>query len=100
MEWEGDGCVALAAKTYISFNRSDPSKNKVSSKGINKAIKLSTDHFKRVLDTRESSSHTNKGFIMKDRYMFTYEMARLGLPYFYCKRKVLDNGISTTYLDI
>ena len=100
MEWEGDGCVALAAKTYISFNRSDPSKNKVSSKGINKAIELSTDHFKRVLDTQEASSHTNKGFIMKDRYMFTYEMARLGLPYFYCKRKVLDDGISTTYLDI
>lgn len=76
------------------------SKNKCSSKGINKSINLSKQQFLRVLETKKASSHTNKGFILKDKYMYTYEMEWLGLPYFYCKRKVLDDGVSTTYLDI
>lgn len=100
MEWSGDGLIALAAKTYFGFDTSNPTNNKCSSKGINKSIELTKEQFLRVLETKEASSHTNKGFILKDRFMFTYEMDRLGLPYFYCKRKVLDDGVSTTFLDI
>lgn len=92
--------IGLAAKTYFCFNHTDPSKNKCSSKGINKSVDLSKRQFLRVLETKQASSHTNKGFILKDKFMFTYEMERLGLPYFYCKRKVLDDGVSTSFLDI
>ena len=100
MEWLGDGFIGLVAKTYFCFDDANPEKNKYSSKGINKSIQLSREHFLNVLKTKKASSHTNKGFIMKDKNMFTYEMERIGLSYFYCKRKVLEDGISTTYLDI
>lgn len=99
-EWSGDGFVGLAAKTYFCFNNTDPSKDKYSSKGLNKSINLTKNQFLTVLETKKASSHKNKGFIMKDKYMYTYEMERLGLPYVYYKRKVLDDGVSTTYLDI
>ena len=99
-EWSGDGFIGLAAKTYFCFNSSDPTKNKCSAKGINKSINLSRDQFQMVLQTKEASAHINRGFIMKDKFMFTYEMERLGLPYFYCKRKVLNDSVSTTYLEI
>ena len=99
-EWEGDGFIGLSAKTYYCYDKSDPTQDKYSSKGLNKSIKLSREHFKNVLNTKKSSSHKNKGFIMKDKFMYTYEMERSGLGYFYCKRKVLDDGVSTTYLDI
>ena len=99
-EWSGDGFIGLAAKTYYCYDKSDPSRDKYSSKGLNKSIKLSREHFLNVLNTKQSSSHKNKGFIMKDKFMYTYEMERSGLGYFYCKRKVLDDGVSTTYLDI
>ena len=99
-EWSGDGFVGLAAKTYYCYNKSDSTQDKYSSKGLNKSIKLSREHFLNVLNTKKSSSHANTGFIMKDKFMYTYEMERSGLGYFYCKRRVLDDGVSTTYLDI
>ncbi len=99
-EWSEDGFVGLAAKTYYCYDKSDPDQDKYSSKGLNKTIKLSREHFLSVLSSKKSSSHKNKGFIMKDKFMYTYEMERSGLGYFYCKRKVLEDGVSTTYLDI
>ena len=99
-EWSGDGFVGLAAKTYYCYDKSDATQDKYSSKGLNKSIKLSREHFLNVLNTKQSSSHKNTGFIMKDKFMYTYEMERAGLGYFYCKRKVLDDGVSTTFLDI
>ena len=41
------------------------------------------------------------GIIINDGYyQYTYELTKKGLDHLYVKRKVLDNGISTTYLDI
>ena len=37
---------------------------------------------------------------MKDTAMFTYSQDKIGFNYFYCKRKVLEDGISTRPLDI
>ena len=53
-----------------------------------------------VLNTRSSGGGVNKGFVMKHGTMFTYEQTRTALTYFYPKRKVDDDGVSTTYLDI
>ena len=58
------------------------------------------EHFLSVLDTKKPSTSINRGFIMKENQVFTYSMAKDGLTYLYCKRKVLNDGISTTYLDI
>ncbi|KAL5265864.1 hypothetical protein ACHWQZ_G002033 [Mnemiopsis leidyi] len=100
IEWSGGGFVGLAAKTYFCFNPDEKQKEKCSTKGINKAAKISIDHFRSVLHTKQSVSSTNRGFILKNNTMLSYAMERSGLSYFYCKRKVLDDGISTTYLDI
>lgn len=100
IEWCGGGFIGLAAKTFYCFDNDKLENDKYSSKGLNKSIKISREHFLSVLNTKKALSHTNKGFIMKNNNMYTYEMDRAGLGYFYCKRKVLDDGISTTYLDI
>ena len=100
VEWSGDGAVLLAAKTYYCYNKTDSNFDKYSSKGINKTIRMTRDHFLSVLETRQSTMNTNKGFVMKNNEMVTYAMTKEGLSYFYCKRKVLDDGMSTTYLDI
>ena len=43
---------------------------------------------------------TNTGFRMIGGFMKTYTQEKKGLSYAYCKRIVLDYGISTKPLDI
>ena len=43
---------------------------------------------------------TNTGFRLKDNSVYTYSQEKIGFNYFYCKRKVLEDGISTVPLDI
>ena len=100
IEWQGDGLIGLAAKTYYCYDINNPARDKHSSKGVNKTINLTRDHFLSVLNSKKPVQSTNKGFVMKNRDMVTYSMIKNGLTYLYCKRKVLDDGISTTYLDI
>ena len=100
VEWAGEGLIGLAPKTYYCYIISNPSGDKYSSKGINKTIKLTREHFLSVLNSKKPSTNINRGFIMKENQMLTYSMAKDGLSYLYCKRKVLNDGISTTYLDI
>ena len=100
VEWEGDGFVGLAAKTYYCYNTTDPTLDKYSSKGVNRTLKLTRDHFLSVLRSKQPVQNTNRGFISRDRAVLTYSLKKDGLSYLYCKRKVLDDGISTTYLDV
>ena len=100
VEWSGGGFVGLSAKTYFCFHPDEKQKEKCSTKGINKSAKVTIDHFRSVLESRQAVSATNRGFILKNNVMLSYIMERNGLSYFYCKRKVLDDGISTSYLDI
>ena len=99
-EWEGDGFVGLSAKCYYCFDKENGQKDKYSAKGLNKTIGMTRDHFLNVLKDKTNLPHTNKGFIFKDRHMFSYELTKKGLNYFYCKRCVLNDGRTTTYLDI
>ena len=99
VEWEGDGIIALCSKTYYCFGE----KNKFSSKGISKRCNrdiINKEMFLNVLRSGKSVSGINRGFRVKDNAIFTYTQSRTGFTYFYPKRKVLDDGISTTYLDI
>lgn len=98
VEWQGDGFIGLAAKTYYCF--ADDGKDKYSSKGVNKKLKLTKDDYINVLDTQKDCFKKNRGFILKDNEMFTYEQTRKGLPFLYVKRKVEADGYSTSYLDL
>ena len=45
-------------------------------------------------------SPKNMGFRLKNNQTFTYSQEKIGFNYFYCKRKVLGDGLSTVPLDI
>ena len=98
-EWRGDGFIGLCSKTYYCFGRSHG--HKVSCKGLQKARNaLTATHFLDVLRTQRSHKGTNRGFRMKDGVMTTYEQDRTALTYFYPKRKVQEDGVTTLPLDI
>ena len=42
----------------------------------------------------------NRGFRMVENRMMSYTQEKAGLTYFYIKRKVLDDGITTVSLDV
>lgn len=98
IEFTGKEMIALCSKTYIINN---DEKHKFSCKGINKQnLDNINDIYKGVLETQIPYSSLNMGFILKDNLIFTYSMLRSGFTYFYCKRKVLGDGIHTEPLNI
>lgn len=95
VEYSGDGMVALNAKTYTCW--SETGETKLSSKGLSKRTnKLSRDNYLSVLRSGVSQSGTNRGFVKQGNNTFTYTQVRTGLTYFYAKRLVCDDGVSTT----
>ena len=99
VEWEGDGIIALCSKTYFCFGN----KEKFSCKGVNKRSNkdiINQELFLRVLQTKESASGVNKGFRVKDNSVYTYTQTRTGFTFFYPKRKVQEDRITTVPLDI
>ena len=97
VEWEGNGIISLSSKTYYCFGASD----KFSCKGVNKKCnEVNKEKYLNVLLSKESSSGVNRGFRRVDNAMYTYTQVRNGFSYFYPKRKVLEDGVSTVPLDI
>jgi hypothetical protein len=96
-EWSGDGIICLSSKTYYCFGTSD----KFSCKGVNKKCnEINKDKYLNVLLSKQSASGINKGFRVVNNTMYTYNQTRDGFSYFYPKRKVLEDGVSTIPLDI
>ena len=90
--------IGLASKTYVVRN-SD--KQKFSCKGISK--KRIIDPFalyQKVLSSGDSIASRNAGFLAKNNTVYTYQQERNGFAYLYVKRRVLQDGVSTTPLDI
>ena len=58
------------------------------------------DKYTNVLSSGISSGSLNRGFRLHCKSIFSYSQYRQGLSYFYCKRKVHDDGITTSPLDI
>ena len=97
VEWCGDGFVGLNSKTYYCWGEKD----KYSCKGISKrGNTINKDKYLKVLMTGQPESGENRGFRVVKNRVLTYSQFRLGFSYFYPKRKVLADGITTTPLDI
>ena len=96
----GDGFIGLSAKSYYCFTNNPDTKEKYSSKGVSRKLLLTREEYMDVLNTKKSHHVVNKGFMLKNQIMHSYELQKVGLSYFYGKRKVLEDGYSTTYLDI
>ncbi|CAH3104133.1 unnamed protein product [Porites lobata] len=96
-EWSGAGIIGLSSKTYYCFGAYD----KFSCKGVNKKTNdINKEKYLNVLLTKQSSSGLNKGFRVVNNSMYTYEQVRDGFSYFYPKRKVLEDRVTTMPLDI
>lgn len=98
VEWSGEGFVGLNSKTYYCWGTEG---DKASSKGISKKINKPTkDKYLEVLKTKQSQSGENRGFKFVKNKVYTYAQHREGFSYFYPKRKVEDDGVTTVPLDI
>jgi hypothetical protein len=98
VEFEGDALIGLCSKTYIVKNENII---KFSSKGVNKStIKEPMEIFQNVLENRKSGTGSNVGFRLRENVMSTYSQEKNAFSYLYCKRRILDDGISTLPLDI
>lgn len=96
-EWSGEGIIGLSSKTYYCFG----SKDKFSCKGVNKRTNnITKEKYLNVLLTKQNGSGINRGFRCVNHRILTYKQERSGFSYFYPKRKVLDDGVSTVPLDI
>lgn len=96
-EYTGDCFVGLCSKTYACSGET----NKISTKGLNKnQNQLNKDHLKTVLDTKQSSGGHNTGFKTDGKSVRTYTQHRNCLSYLYIKRKVDEDGVTTSPLDI
>ena len=98
-EFRGDYIYALCAEMYCvgQYN----GKEKLSSKGIQQRNNiLDKQRYHDVLFNSLVDKVTNTGFRSKDNTIYSYTQHKQGLTYKYDKRKVLEDGISTTYLDI
>ena len=97
--------VLHKAKGWKMSRRRFPSRHvqeyKFSSKGVSKRhLKAPMTKFREVLKSHKAQGSYNRGFRARNNTIFTYTQERRGFSYFYCKRKVLDDGIHTAPLDI
>ena len=97
IEWEGTGIISLCSKTYYCFGKKD----KCSTKGLSQTQnQLNKEIFLDVLTTRQSKGGKNVGFRVNGGDIYTYVQQRAALSYFYPKRQVLSDGVSTIPLEI
>ena len=97
VEWSGDGFVGLCSKTYYCFGATDKYSTKEPSKRHNA---INKDAFLEVLANRRSGSGKNRGFRVHRSSMLTYVQERAALTYFYAKRVVHEDGVSTGPVDV
>ena len=97
VEWRGDGFIGLCSKTYYCVGATD----KYSTKGLSKRHNdIDKDTFLTVLTNRRSGGGFNRGFRVRNSSVMTYIQERAALTYFYGKRKVLADGLSTAPLEV
>ena len=100
----GDKMIGLCSNSYCTerFDKEeDCGEVKLSMKGANKGqFKNPMTHYEQVLTSMEKFRARNSGIRSKDQIMAAYKQYNNALTYFYSKRKVLEQGLSTVPLDI
>ena len=97
LEYEGLGMISLCSKTYHCFG----DYNKTSTKGLTKQTQyVREDTFMQVLTTQQPGGGTNMGFKTQGSSVYTYTQHRKSLSYFYIKRQVHSDNVTTSPLRI
>eukprot|EP00112_Aurelia_sp_Birch-Aquarium-sp1_P008633 Seg1956.10 transcript_id=Seg1956.10/GoldUCD/mRNA.D3Y31 product="hypothetical protein" protein_id=Seg1956.10/GoldUCD/D3Y31 len=118
IEAQGSNMVALCAKSYVVFDEGEDF-IKFSCKGVQKdemyklgdrlrsKVGCSNNAYKNIYDTyrrefKENKTHmiTNRGMKRTNDVFTTYEQQKRCSTSFYCKRRVLNDGVSTVPLNI
>lgn len=98
-EATGTEILCLSSKTYLLTEHEKPVK--MSCKGANKcAVKTPLDVYRKVLFQKETGQVENRGIRKIDNMISTYHQKRNSFHYFYVKRTVLDDGVSTMPLNV
>ena len=101
-EFSGEGMICLNSKVYHiwTYNKEGKLVTKTSCKGmqLKRNDLLREDFLKMLQNPTTKHKVENAGFIREGLNTRTYTQVKKGLNYFYCKRKVLAGGISTTHL--
>ena len=96
-EFIGIGMICLSSKVYHAWSEI---LSKISLKGVQQGRNTITkEDFLDVLQ-KQVFRAMNAGIISDGTTMKTYLQDKIGMTYFYPKRKVLADGVSTTHLDI
>lgn len=99
LEFGGDGIVALCSKTYYCFG--DDQKDKISCKGLSKRLnRLMKESYLEVLRTMQAGGGVNRGFRTDGKTIYTYRQNRKSLSFFYIKREIQSDGVSTRPLSV
>ena len=97
-EFVGTGIIALNAKTYHCYSKAE---SKTSTKGIMKNLNTYQKHqFMHTLQSQNPTFGTNRGIMRRQNKMVSYTQIRSGLSYFYAKRKVHSDGVTTSPIDL
>ena len=98
-EFDGIGMACLNSKVYTIWSDEE---SKTGCKGAQqKRNQLLKEHFLTILETQQPHRVENAGFVKdKEGVIKTYTQKKVGMGYFYAKRKVLADGVSTSHLDI
>ena len=103
VEYTGKTLIGLCPKMYfVEGSDTEEKKYKFSSKGIQKDKNdITKERFQNVLnDPKYKDVCTNRGFRVIDNHMITYTQEKKGMSYYYDKRIVLSDGVSTLPLPI
>ena len=96
-KFTGDRMIAWCNKTYFRFGAEET----FSCKGVNrKTNQITKNKYTDVLLTKQSGCGTNRGFRSIDNKLYTYLQQRDVFSYFYPKRKILADAVSTAPLEI
>ena len=99
-EFSGNVMVALCSKMYC-IEDTEKEISKFSCKGVNKnQMSHPIEMYNHVLETHVTECKKNKGIRLNNNILHTYTQDKASFTYFYPKRKVLEDGNNTTYLDI
>ena len=97
-EFVGTGIIALNAKTYHCYSEKS---SKTSTKGIMKSLNsYQKRQFMNTLESQNPTFGTNRGIMRRQQKMVSYTQVRSGLTYFYGKRKVHSDGVTTSPIDL
>ena len=105
-EFEGIGMICLNSKVYHCWSdRLDENGEvitKTSCKGVQKKRNelIKQDFLEMIENPSKEHMVQNAGFIREGTDILTYTHKKKGLNYFYAKRIVLEDGVSTTHLNI